>query len=130
MLMLLFLHDDEDPSTFSDDGYPVLRKFLEIAANLPPDGKLSDIVKQTKGVLPSNQEERRGIIETLGVCGILQPEGHPSWFDRYVTALEKNERRVPHHWNSWRYPIQWWRGKDGVNGDAVRFWFPKLEWEG
>ena len=129
-LILLFLHDDEDPSTFSDEGYPILRRILEIAASLPPNGKLSDLVKQMRGVLPSNEEERRGIIETLGVCGILQPEGHPSWLDRFITSREKNERKVPYHWNSWRYPVQWWRGKDGVNGDAVRFWFPKLEWDG
>jgi hypothetical protein len=30
------------------------------------------------------------------------------------------------HTRDWAYPVSWWTGADGVNEEAVTFWFPEI----
>jgi hypothetical protein len=122
-----FLQESKEVATTA--AYSILKDLLRRADRMPPQAKLSDLVKAIKDVLPpSNASERRGIIEILGMCGVLQPEGHPSYLHGFIPAIESENRRKQQD-TDWLYPVQWWRGKDRVNREAVRFWFKELDWE-
>lgn len=112
-----------------EGGYDILRRILEIAQSMPRNSTLTDLVKELQTALKSTKDERRSLIETLGACGILQPREHPSFFDDFIPYYLRQERWTTKHNNDWDYPVQHWRGSDGVNGDAVRFWFPELDWK-
>ncbi len=67
-----------------------------------------------------NKAEAQLILETLGYCGVLQPVGRPSMLDRYVSIGHAPRSS---HSSDWRYPVDLWHGKDGINREAMRFWF-------
>jgi len=103
----------------------VLSTALAKFANLPADAGPAELEKSLRGVLPSNRSERRILIQILGLAGILIPKTRPTFWKEYPL---KTDREFPHKpWKTdWSYPVVWWRGADGINRDAVAFWFPML----
>jgi hypothetical protein len=67
-----------------------------------------------------NKDEVKLLLETLGYCGILEPQGHESMLDRYISIGHAPRSS---HSSDWRYPVDLWRGRDGINRRAMRFWF-------
>lgn len=61
----------------------------------------------------------RSMIELLGYAGVLQPRDHPSWIATFIEGVPPSKR----HSSDWAYPVDFWTGRDGVNADAVAFWF-------
>ena len=120
---------EEAETDFNLEGFSNLSRFLEIANGLPAMATLTDLVKSTKDALASTTNERRSLIENLGACGVLQSKDHPSFFNEFIPYEVRLERWMTRHNNDWQYPVQWWRGRDGVDSKAVRFWFPELEWK-
>ena len=74
------------------------------------------------GLFPSDKSERQVLLEILGSAGILKPRGFPSRHERWIPPSELPE---PSHFykKEWRSPVNCWTGADGVNEDAVEFWF-------
>lgn len=100
----------------------MLGRLLEIADSAAPDARPSDLVKMLKSHIPGNDHVRRTFIACLGYAGVLQPADHDGFFESYPSR-----RAIPPEWkNDWPYPVSWWRGRDGVNRNAVRFYFPWL----
>lgn len=110
--------------TPTPEDYAIFREIISIASNAPDDEKPSDLDKRLSGVFKSNSDERRSLIETLGICGILQPTGQMSFFEGFVEI--KRRKRTNDHRNDWGYPAMWWRGSDGVNDHALQHYFPDL----
>lgn len=109
------------PTTADSDS---LKQVLDVAASQPTDARPNDLEKAITGLFPSSKSERRNVLEILGYCGILQPSDHPTFFQGYASM---DDRAQPtEHKNDWSYPLLWWRGRDGVNTTAVRFYFPNL----
>lgn len=108
------------PDPTSDD-YATLRQIIRTATDAPEGTGLAGLAKALATEVPSNDAERRILIQILGYCGILRDPGKPSYFDGF-----------PHHalrpdtpWrNDWPYPAQWWNAEHGVDVDAVSYWFP------
>ena len=94
---------------------------LEKMAQLEITARPADLEKALKGVLPSNSSERRKVIDILGLAGVLIPRDRPTFWGEYPFNIERDH---PGNKNDWSYPILWWRGSDGINRDAVKFWFP------
>ena len=118
--------------------------FKEIISNLrnaKPDTKIKDIKKQLKqasffkqlvnkiradgigkeaGATLTAEEKIRCILDTLGVCGILHTEKHKGSFYEYVN-LELCPRSSRS--SDWAYPVDFWRGKDGIDWEAMDYWF-------
>lgn len=67
---------------------------------------------RTSKLLPCNQAEAVGIVETLGICGILEAPGHPGFLHSFTPPLERDTGDLR---QSLSYPLNWWRGSDGVN---------------
>ena len=68
----------------------------------------------------SNEEERRRLLETLGFCSILETEKHKGFLTKFTNlGLAPSNGRS----SDWKYPVDWWKGEDGINIAAFNFWF-------
>jgi len=86
---------------------------------------LSKIAK-IKG-FKSNTEQRKAILETLGYCSILETKEHKGLLREYTNLAVAPTKT---HNSDWRYPVDFWLGKDGINKEAFEFWFgeyPQLD---
>ncbi|WP_347986283.1 hypothetical protein [Methylomonas sp. AM2-LC] len=68
----------------------------------------------------STKEQIKYFLETLGYCGILETANHPGLLHQYVN-LGLAPRKT--HSSDWKYPVDFWTGKDGINLEALQFWF-------
>lgn len=101
----------------------VMRQIIQIANQCEPNDKPRDLEKKLASVLQSNKQEREILIEILAYCGILMPgkrsdyfQSFPHYYERVVPPVNKID---------WTYPVCWWRGRDGVNQAALKYYFPQ-----
>lgn len=73
---------------------------LEAAETLPEKAGPGQSEKRLAGLFPSNAEERRVVIRTLGFAGILQDPSHPGFLDGFVNADDRPES------SEWEYRLQ------------------------
>ncbi len=92
----------------------IVRSILELADSMEDkaSGTALATAIRTAKLLPCNQAEAVGIIETLGICGILDAPGHPGILHSFTPPLERDTGDLR---QSLSYPLNWWRGVDGVN---------------
>ena len=64
------------------------------------------------------------ILETLGLCGILHSTEHKGFFYEYINV---NELPKSSSTSNWYYPIDFWKGQDGINWAALDYWFGDYE---
>ena len=98
----------------SDVDVEILRSILELADSMEDKASGSALATaiRTAKLLPCNQAEAVGILETLGICGILDVPGHPGFLHSFTPPLERDTGDLR---QSLSYPLNWWRGADGVN---------------
>lgn len=68
----------------------------------------------------ANEMQRQRTLEVLSAIGVLEPRLYPSFW-RAFTPYEDRARLE--NINDWEYPMRLWRGCDGVNEEAVSYWF-------
>ena len=98
----------------TDGDVEILRSILELADSMEDQAggtALATAIRTTK-LLPCNQAEAAGIVETLGICGILEAPGHPGFLHSFTPPLERDTGDLR---QSLSYPLNWWHGVDGVN---------------
>ncbi len=98
----------------SDADVEILRSILELADSIDDEASgtaLATAIRTAK-LLPCNQAEAVGIVETLGICGILETPGHPGFLRSFTPPLERDTGDLR---QSLSYPLNWWHGSDGVN---------------
>lgn len=117
---LFLFSKTERPRATAQDG-DILREILRIVVAAPEGARPDDLVKALAGVLPSNQWERRILLEILSFAGILEPTGRPVFSEEWVDCEAREDPL-----NSWRYPFAWWRGAAGVNQASVQEYFPSI----
>lgn len=82
----------------------------------------TDLAKEVRAIpgLKVSPEQARGLVETLGLCGVLRTAEHPGYDGRFT-----NPGLAPSKTSSsnWAYPVDFWTAKDGLCEKAVRFWF-------
>ena len=64
--------------------------------------------------------EARGVIDTLGLCGVLSTNEHRGYEAEFTNPGVAPTKRIR---SDWSYPVDFWRAVDGVNEAALRFWF-------
>lgn len=98
----------------SDADAKILRSILELADSVGDEASGTALVTaiRTAKLLPCNQAEAVGIVETLGICGILDAPGHPGFLHSFTPPLERDTGDLR---QSLSYPLNWWHGSDGVN---------------
>jgi hypothetical protein len=98
----------------------IMNRLLEIVRGIGADARLDHLQRALGGHLASSKDERRVLLEVLGYCGILQHPDHPGFLDRFTPFAA---RRTASSHGDWSYPVEHWRGRHGVNGSALAFWF-------
>ena len=95
---------------------------LDVIAKLPAAGRATDLAKKWK-VPRTNAYSRAAMVESLGICGLLETDDHPGHLTRWVSFWEYEE--VPNIGGDGRPPAAWWRGADGVDRGALDLVFPQ-----
>lgn len=108
------------------EDFAIMRGILDVLSQIPKKERLSVAIKTLSGALKSNASERRVLCDILALAGILQPKAYPSYLDGYVAPEDRIDPDL--HFNDFRYPAGLWHGADGINQDALNFWFPGLNW--
>jgi hypothetical protein len=99
----------------------IFKGLLKAIEAVPPETSSAFLQKHLATAFESNKREREAMLEILGICGILAPADHPGYVHRFVPYSE----RKPPAWYSdeLAYPACWWNGIDGINQEAVSYWF-------
>jgi hypothetical protein len=101
----------------------ILGSILDVLGRAgPADTAKTTVNREIRNIdgFKCNKAEVQLLLETLGYCGILQPAGRVSLQERYVSIGHAPRSS---HSSDWRYPVDLWRGKDGIDRAAMRFWF-------
>jgi hypothetical protein len=72
-------------------------------------------------VFKSSKTERDIVVGILGYCGILAIAEHPGYIHSFVPS---SDRQLPaRRFVDMAYPACWWQRTDGINKDALTYWF-------
>lgn len=102
----------------------ILKEIIKEVRLAPASAKPSDLVKNIAKHISSNKSEREKLIEILAYCGILKPKKWSGFFKEFTKNCDRE--MPPVNKTDWSYPIWWWRGSDGVNDEALKYYFPSL----
>ena len=111
----------------TDDDLRIFSAILDILCGAEPaETAKKRVLREVKKVpgFRANAEQAQCLLETLGYCGILETPEHGGMLERYV-RLGTAPRKT--HSSDWRYPVDFWTGKDGINKKAMRFWFGRYD---
>ena len=98
----------------NDGDVEIMQSILKLADSMEDKGSgtaLATAIRTAK-LLPCNQAEAIGIVETLGICGILEAPGHPGFLHSFTPPLERDTGDLR---QSLSYPVNWWHGANDVN---------------
>jgi hypothetical protein len=113
--------EDVKPNKLDEDIFWEIISVIETTTSSEWADDLEKKLSKAK-LIKSNTTERREILETLAHCGILETQDHQGYRKEYITTWIREQRK----WNrDWGYPLRWWQGKDGINNEALYFWFGK-----
>ena len=105
----------------SDEDVAIFRSILQAIEAAPPETTADKLEKHLGPILKSNKDERGILIAILGFVGILETTEYPGYRNSFIRA---DERHIPsRRFVDMPYPACWWKRTDGVNHDAVSYWF-------
>ncbi len=100
------------------------KRLLKAIAAAPPGTSSSSLQKQLIRAFKSSKAERDVVVGILGICGILATESHPGYTFGFVPV---SERELPtRRFVDMVYPACWWQRTDGINQDALAYWFARF----
>ena len=106
--------------------FEIFKTIIEVIVNAENNDGPSKIQKKIGKIegFKSKEEQRKALLETLGYCSILETEKHKGFLHQY-TNLGLAPRFK--HKSDWRYPVDWWKGIDGINKEALEYWFGEYD---
>jgi len=105
----------------NDEDLSILKDIVKTISSCNAGDRPIDIEKRLTKILKSNSYERRGILDTFGICGIMETSKHKGYFEKFVNKSSQILRPV--NKTDWEYPVDWWTGADGINKTALQFYF-------
>jgi hypothetical protein len=96
-----------------------LRQLLKLVHGSSEKETATQLVKKSSGLTTGDQYVRSYPIETLGYCGVLETPEHKGFFKGHVAFADRQAR--PHARIEMEPPAAWWRGKYGINEEALAF---------
>jgi hypothetical protein len=106
------------------DDVRLFQSLLRAIEAAPPETSSSVLEKHIGKVFKSNKAERDIVIGILGLCGILATPAHPGFLQRFIPYSDRT--LPPRRFVDMAYPACWWRRTDGINREAVAYWFAHL----
>lgn len=97
----------------------LLRHIQEIDYNETIKKGITPLKRKIKE-FETNSFELQLIFETLGYCSILETKEHKGLLHQYTNLSVAPRKKYN---SDWHYPIDFWTGKDGINKDALNYWF-------
>jgi hypothetical protein len=102
----------------------VFRVLVDSIEEVSPETPSAVLEKHLGKVFKSNKAERDVVVGILGYCGILGTAAHPGYMRRFVPC---SSRELPaRRFVDMAYPACWWKRSDGVNQEALAYWFGHL----
>ncbi len=101
----------------------IFSTLMEIIINVKDNENVKTEVQKNIGKIKgfkSNIYQRKVLLETLGYCGILETSEHKSPFHEFILMNYAPRTSIS---SDWLYPVDFWKGKDGINKQAFKFWF-------
>lgn len=100
---------------------------VRLAETIPPLKKCGAYKKALREVklFPQTVEETESFINTLGILNILHPQDMYGYAEKYTSAWEQKD--ADEHKNDYAYPVNHWRGADGVDYRMLEKLFGKLD---
>lgn len=120
--LYLFLREHNKASLPQVKSVSMLEKVLTVLRASEPNDKPVTMEKKIRAIagIDMDQEQSRGLLDLLGQIGILETGKHKGFVHQY-TYMGLAPRKSSS--TDWSYPVDFWTGKDGVNEEAVNFWF-------
>lgn len=102
-----------------EEDYQILREILSFADNFDKTKTATMLRNELakEKLFPSNKDEVTGLLETLGICGILETKEHRGFWDSFTPMFERDSGDLRQYFS---YPFHWWKGKDRVNYENVK----------
>ena len=111
------------PAPRADD-FAIMSRVVQVARGMDADARLDHLQRELGKHLASWKSERRVLIQILGYCGVLQHPGHPGFLHGFTAFTARGTASAR---GDWSYPVEYWRGRHGVNEEALAFWFGPYE---
>ena len=96
----------------------ILQRILDVCSSQPAKSIASKLATALRPALASSNEERRQLITMLSLAGVLRPKRKQAFVDSWIRSDDRDEGD-----SDWDYPIEHWRGSDGVHLPSVKLWF-------
>ena len=101
----------------------IFSEILDIVINTKKNDSLKKeilrSIRKIKG-FKITAEQSQILLETLGYCSVLETGKYKGLLKEY-TNLGVAPKKT--HNSDWKYPVDFWLGKDGINKEAFKFWF-------
>jgi hypothetical protein len=105
----------------TDEDIGILRALIGATESAPDNTTADALQKHLAPVMKSNKSENETLVAILGLTGILGTDQHPGYLKSFVRS---DERELPsRRFVDMTYPACWWSRSDGINTEAVEFWF-------
>ena len=109
------------PSAPLPSDVKILRSIVRAIDVAPKETTSATLEKQLGKLFKSNKAEREILIGILGYCGVVATEAHPGFRNHFV---EWTGRVLPsRRFVDMAYPACWWQRADGINDEALGYWF-------
>jgi hypothetical protein len=108
----------------SNDAVDLGRRIIDELRVLPRHTTAAEAASKHLRILRGNTSTRRGLLEVLGMCGILNTGRHPGFADGYVHYADR--RLPPKRFVDMSYPACWWTAANGIDEGALRRHLPRL----
>ena len=110
--------------TPTSEDIALFKQLLAAMEAVPAKTNNVKLEKYLAKTIKSNKSERDTVVGILGYCGILATSEHPGFIHSFVP---ETERHLPQKHNvEMAYPACWWQISEGINKEAVHYWFGHL----
>ncbi len=100
----------------TEEDFGIMNRIISLIRSMPVNARLANLQKEIGKLLPSSQSERRALIEILGFCSILETPDHPGFLQTFTPFIDRGYAALR---GDWAYPVEFWRGRHGVNEKAL-----------
>jgi len=100
----------------------IFNAIIDILLHAGDAAKPNEVAKKLRTIpgFTANVDQCKCLLEILGFCSILETKKHPGYFKKYTNPGLAPSKS---HSSNWAYPVDFWTGKDGINREALAFWF-------
>ncbi|HCP5986307.1 TPA: hypothetical protein OEK12_004700 [Escherichia coli] len=106
----------------TEKDFSIFNAILKIIVDAESGEKLTSIIKKIRAIdgFRITTDQCRCLLETLGFCGILETKEHKGYLTYFTNPGLAPSKS---HSSNWAYPVDFWTGGDGINREALKFWF-------